>query len=197
MTDDRRDADGCDADDRRDAEGGRNADGGAGDASAPPGASRTRPTTESSYGVPDAADESGLLPWSFVTDRLAADRTYWLSTTRPDGRPHARPAWGVWVDGTLYCGGGERTRWVRNLTADPGVAVHRESGEEVVIVEGTAERIDAETADAALVEAVDDAYEAKYGVRHGTPLFAVQPERVLAWRDFPADATKWAFDADA
>ena len=73
-----------------------------------------------------------------MTERLAADGTYWLSTTRPDGRRRARPAWGVWVDGTLYCGGGERTRWVRNTAADPRIAVRRESGESVVIVEGRA-----------------------------------------------------------
>ncbi len=157
-----------------------------------PPARRTRPTTEASYGVPD--DEEGLLPWSFVTERLADDRAYWLSTTRPDGRPHARPTWGVWVDETLYCGGGERTRWVRNLAADPRLTVHRESGEEVVIVEGRAERIDEATADADLIARVDDAYEAKYGTRHGTPFFAVRPETVLAWHDFPTDATKWTFD---
>jgi nitroimidazol reductase NimA-like FMN-containing flavoprotein (pyridoxamine 5'-phosphate oxidase superfamily) len=161
---------------------------------APPDARRTRPTTENSYGVPDDDDEDDLLPWSHVTERLATDRTFWLSTTRPDGRPHARPAWGVWVGGTLYCGGGERTRWVRNLAADPRLTVHTESGEDVVILEGTAERIDAETAGASLARTVDDAYEVKYGIRHGTPFFAVRPETVLAWRDFPTDATKWAFE---
>ena len=161
---------------------------------APPDARRTRPTTEASYGIPDDADESALLPWSFVTERLAADERYWLSTTRPDGRPHARPAWGVWVDGTLHCGGGERTRWARNLAADPRLTVHRESGEAVVILEGRAERIDAETGDPDLIARVDDAYEEKYGVRHGTPFFAVRSETALAWHDFPTDATKWMFD---
>ena len=162
------------------------------DDAGPPDARRTRPTTENSYGVPD--DDDSLLSWSYVTRRLATDRTFWISTARPDGRPHARPAWGVWVDGTFYCGGGERTRWVRNLAVDPRLTVHTESGEEVVVLEGTAERIDAETADATLLDAVDDAYEAKYEIRHGTPFFAVHPETVLAWRDFPTDATKWTFD---
>nr|WP_132058650.1 pyridoxamine 5'-phosphate oxidase family protein [Halorussus amylolyticus] len=142
----------------------------AGDES-PKNATRSRPETESSYGIPDGDD--GALPWPFVAERLAGDRNYWVSTTRPDGRPHARPVWGVWVDGTLYCGGGERTRWVRNLARNPGVVVHREDAEEVVIVEGRAEKITAETADADLVESVDAAYEQKYDVRHGTPFFAV------------------------
>lgn len=155
----------------------------------PDGATRDRPQTERSYGIPD--DDAGLLPWSFILDRLGADRTFWIATTRPDGTPHTRPVWGVVVDGTFHCGGGERTRWVRNLAADPHLVVHSESGEEVVIIEGRAEQLD-ENADA--VEPVDAAYAEKYGIEHGTPVFAVQPERVLAWTDYPADATRWTFD---
>ncbi|MFC4449849.1 pyridoxamine 5'-phosphate oxidase family protein [Halorussus aquaticus] len=154
-------------------------------------AHRDRPETEASYGIPD--DAEGTLSWEFVTSRMADDRTYWLSTTRPDGRPHARPVWGVWVDGRFHCGGGERTRWVRNLKANPAVAVHREDGEEVVVVEGTAERIDPDTAEADRVERIDAAYEEKYDIRHGTPFFAVRPDTVLAWSDYPDDATRWTF----
>lgn len=65
--------------------------------------------------------------------------------------------WGVWVDGTLHVGGGERTRWARNLAADPRLAVHRESGESVVTVEGRADRVDGETADSATITRLDDA----------------------------------------
>jgi len=151
-------------------------------------AERTRPETEASYGIP--TDREGMLPWSFVAESLATDRTFWVSTTRPDGRPHARPVWGVWVDDRFHCGGGERTRWVRNLAVDPAVTVHRESGDEVVILEGEAERV----TDADRLERVDAAYEEKYGVEHGTPVFAVIPDTVLAWRDYPTDATRWTFE---
>lgn len=156
---------------------------------------RGRPRTEDSYGIP--ASSEGLLPWGFVEETLAADRTYWVTTVRPDGRPHARPTWGVWVDRTFHCGGGERTRWVRNLAVDPEIVVHRESAEEVVILEGRARRIDEETADPDLLERLEAAYERKYGVRHGTPFFAVDPSTVFAWRDYPEDATRWEFDVEA
>ena len=162
------------------------------DQSEPTDATRSRPQTEASYGIPD--DEQGLLDWAFVGTTLADDRTYWVVTVRPDGSPHARPTWGVWLDGRFHCGGGERTRWVRNLERNPAITVHRESGEEVVILEGIAERLSEETADPALLERLDDAYEAKYGVAHGTPFFAVRPDRVLAWTDYPTDATRWTFD---
>ncbi|ELZ77660.1 pyridoxamine 5'-phosphate oxidase [Haloferax sp. Atlit-6N] len=160
---------------------------------APPATTRDRPVTEPSYGIPES--EAGLLEWRVVETAFADDEVFWVTTTRPDGRPHARPVWGVWVDGAFHCGGGERTRWVRNLARDPRLAVHTESGTDVVILEGVAERLDEETADDATLTRVDDAYEAKYGIRHGTPVFRIRPERVLAWSGFPADATRWRFDS--
>ncbi|MDL5361859.1 pyridoxamine 5'-phosphate oxidase family protein [Halalkalicoccus sp. NIPERK01] len=155
-------------------------------------AQRTRPETEESYGIPGS--DEGMLPWEFVAGAMEGDRNYWVSTTRPDGRPHVRPVWGVWVDGTFHCGGGGRTRWARNLAAGSGIAVHRESGDDVVIIEGMAERLDQENADPELIERLDAAYEAKYGIRHGTPFWAIRPWKVLAWSDYPTDATRWEFE---
>ena len=153
---------------------------------------RDRPETDSSYGIP--AEGAGMLPWSFVAETLAGQQNYWVTTVRPAGRPHARPTWGVWVDGRFHCGGGEGTRWVRNLAANPAVVVHTESAESVVILEGDAERIDEWTAPGEYIAGLDAAYEEKYDVRHGTPFFAVEPDRVLAWSDYPTDATRWRFD---
>lgn len=157
-----------------------------------PDAERTRPSTEASYGIPDR--EEGMLDWEFVGERMRGDRSYWVTTVRPDGRPHARPTWGVWIDGGFHCGGGERTHWVQNLATDPSIVVHGEDAETVVILEGQAERIDRENADEERIERLESAYEEKYGIRHGTPFFRVRPERVLAWSDYPTDATRWTFD---
>lgn len=152
---------------------------------------RSRPTTGTSYGIPES--EAGMLSWEFVSEAMAGDRCYWLTTVRPDGRPHVRPTWGVWVEETFYCGGGERTRWVRNLATNPDVVVHREDAEEVVVIEGTATRIDAGTTDQSRIEHIDAAYAEKYDTRHGTPFFAVRPGVVFAWSEFPTDATRWEF----
>ncbi|EFW93310.1 pyridoxamine 5'-phosphate oxidase-related FMN- binding protein [Haladaptatus paucihalophilus DX253] len=148
---------------------------------------RSRPRTEQGYGIPD--EEAGMLSWTFVREQMANDEYYWICTNRPDGHPHARPVWGVWVDNTVHCGGGERTRWVRNLQLDSRIVVHRESGEAVVIIEGTAERV----TDTDLEDRLDSAYQGKYGIHHGAPFFTVQPETVYAWSDYPNDATKWQF----
>lgn len=148
----------------------------------------SRPEMPVSYGVP--ASGEGMLPWGHVRERTAPARNYWLSTVRPDGRPHSVPVWGVWVDETLHFGGGRDTRKARNIAANPNVVAHSESGEDVVIIEGVAE----EVTDPEAQERIDDAYEAKYGVRHGTPVWALRPRVVQAWSSFPKDATRWVFE---
>ncbi|HYT24961.1 MAG TPA: pyridoxamine 5'-phosphate oxidase family protein [Actinomycetota bacterium] len=153
----------------------------------------SRPDLPASYGVPPTAE--GMLPWSHAVERIRAARNYWVSTTRPDGRPHAVPVWGVWVDETFFHGGGPDTRKARNLAVNPAVSVHLESGDEVVIVEGTVDRITADHPDQDLLRRIDDAYEAKYGMRHGTPVWALRPRVAFAWRleGFPTTMTRWTF----
>jgi Pyridoxamine 5'-phosphate oxidase len=69
--------------------------------------------------------------------RLAPARNYWLCTTTPSGAPHAAPVWGV-TGGTRYLYNERHTIKARNLATDPRDVVHLESGEDVVIVRGTA-----------------------------------------------------------
>ena len=141
------------------------------------------------YGIPETLE--GTLPWSHVTERMEKSRNYWVGTVGPDTRPHAVPVWGVWVEGTLYFGGGPDTRWSRNLAANPQVTVHLESGDDVVIIEGEVERIT--DSNHPLVNPLDDAYEAKYQMRHGTPFWVLRPRVAFAWSDFPKNATRWRF----
>src|SRR3712207_5164688 len=72
-----------------------------------------RPFMPAGYGVPTTTE--GMLPWSHVSERMASALNYWIGTTRPDGRPHAVPVWGAWVDETFYFEGGPDTRRGRNL----------------------------------------------------------------------------------
>ena len=166
---------------------------------AEPHASRPR-TPGPGYGVPEG--DEGLLPWSSVTERLQEARTYWIATATPEGRPHAVPTWGVWVDGLFYTEGGGRK--VRNLRANPAVVVHLESGTEVVIVEGEAAEIS--KPERALFARIDAAYAAKYGYKPSDNLsgpddvpylegglFAVRPRVVFAWTRFPEDVTRYTF----
>jgi hypothetical protein len=143
------------------------------------------------YGLPE--HEENLLPWSHIGEQMRPARNYWINTASPDGIPHARPVWGVWVDDTFFCGGGAKTRWQRNLAANPRATVHLESGDSVVILEGWMEVHTPENTDEALLIRIDDAYEEKYGMRHGTPVWELHVGRAFAWTNFGVDATRWHF----
>ncbi len=144
------------------------------------------------YGIPEHMD--GLLPWSFALERLERSRNYWIASTRPDGRPHAVPVWGVLLDGTVYFGGGEQTVWAKNLARNPHVVVHLESGDEVVILEGTVERHTEDNTDPALLARIDAAYEAKYDMPHGTPVWELKPRVGFGWSRYPDNTTRWTFE---
>lgn len=141
------------------------------------------------YGVPK--DTEGLIPWARIAERFTAESNFWICTSSPDGSPHVRPTWGVFVDDTICFGGGPNTRWSRNLTANPRATVHLESGNQVVIAEGSVDRIT--DAHDPRLEAIDDAYEVKYQMRHGPPIWLLAPKLVLAWTNFPKDTTRFRF----
>ena len=69
-----------------------------------------------------AADGSGTTSWDMVRERLANpefQRTSWLATTRPNGRPHLMPVIATWIDDAIHLIVGEGTRKGRNLARDP------------------------------------------------------------------------------
>ena len=57
--------------------------------------------------------------WSTARTELASAEVYWLSTVRPDGRPHVTPLLGVWLDGALYFCTGPDERKAKNLLSNP------------------------------------------------------------------------------
>src|SRR5579883_2552413 len=90
-----------------------------------------RPGIDRAYGIQAGAE--GLLPWHWAEERLIGSRNYWVCTTRPDGRPHAMPVWGVWSDGAFFFSTGADSVKGRNLAANPALTVHLESGDECVV----------------------------------------------------------------
>jgi len=167
-------------------------------------ASKKKPTGQTSpaasrphiegYGVPK--DKKGLLPWSHVTERMEKAMHYWVCTVSPDGRPHATPVDGLWIEDRLFFGGSPTTKRNRNLAKNPAVCIHLEDGMDVVILHGDAleERVDHEMA-----IRLAEGSSKKYG--YGMPpeqyeAIGVQvfhPRMVLAWKQFPKDATRFQF----
>jgi general stress protein 26 len=110
------------------------------------------------YGILGEDAGSGLLPWSRASKRLAASRNYWVHTARSDGRPHVKPVWGLWFEGRFYFGTSPKSVSGLNMSKNPSVVVHLESGDDVVILEGTTEAV----SDPILLSRLDEAYRAKY-----------------------------------
>ncbi|MGZ4819207.1 MAG: pyridoxamine 5'-phosphate oxidase family protein [Terriglobales bacterium] len=141
-----------------------------------------------------------FLPWSHAEERLVNSRSYWICTTRPDGRPHSMPVWGMWVEGALYFGTARDARKAKNLAHNPAVSVHLESGDDVVILEGKA--AEANVADKELRAQLDAESKRKYRmpllVMPESICYRVRPQVVLAWleKEFPFNSTRWEFEAD-
>ncbi len=163
------------------------------------GARRSRPALAKGYGV--NLDDEGMLSLDWVREQLEKSRNYWISSTQSNGRPHACPVWGVWLDDDLLCFGTSRTsRKGKNLAANPSVVVHTESGDDVVILEG----IVVELTDRDLLRKYADTYDAKYAIRPEIDqnadsdgvTYVLQPDDVLAWmeHDFLKTPTRWRFE---
>src|SRR3954464_1212467 len=62
-----------------------------------------------------SSDSATPTPWAEVRELLEKASMYWLSTVRPDGRPHVTPLFASWLDGALYFATGAAERKARNL----------------------------------------------------------------------------------
>lgn len=151
--------------------------------------------------TPVPCPSPGHLPWSGVDLRLRATRSAWLSTTRPDGRPHSAPVWFVWDDGHAWFVTGTSLQKARNLRHEPWAVLSAGDGDEVVVLEGPTRVVD----DEAERSTVDAAYAAKYvdpasgaqaGVRAAdVDLWRIDVRHVMAWvyGDITG-RTDWRFD---
>jgi len=141
------------------------------------------------------------LSWAEVAGRLAAARNYWLNTTTPSGAPHAAPVWGAVAGQTLYLYSERSTVKARNIAADPRVVVHLESGDDVVIVRGTAEELGVPAQVPEVVAALAAKYTAP-GDRQYLPdadpdfdvVYAIRPRSAMVWRlaDYAASQRRWS-----
>jgi nitroimidazol reductase NimA-like FMN-containing flavoprotein (pyridoxamine 5'-phosphate oxidase superfamily) len=156
----------------------------------------SRPHMAAGYGLPSTAPDPDRTSWEQARGLLGAARNYWLSTAGPSGRPHAMPVWGIWLDEAVLFSTGRNSRKGRDLTANPEVVIHLESGDDVVILEGAVE----EVTDPAVLARFADAYEVKYQFRPETAdpqdaTYAVRPRVAFTWleRDFVESAARWTF----
>jgi hypothetical protein len=167
---------------------------------------RTRPVTDLDprYSSQDATATA----WGEARGRLEDAELFWLSTVRPDGRPHVTPLVSVWLDDALFFCTGPGERKARNLARNPHCALTtgcNALGEGLdIVVEGDAVRV----SDDDRLRRIAAAYESKYGgdwrfgVRDG--VFVHEAGEALVYEVAPATAfgfgkgetysqTRWRF----
>lgn len=79
-----------------------------------------------------------------LDQRLRTEPLIWLSSTRPDGRPHLVPVWFWWDGATILVFSLPHTQKIRNIQHNPVVMVALESanqGNEIMLMEGHAELV--------------------------------------------------------
>jgi uncharacterized pyridoxamine 5'-phosphate oxidase family protein len=118
---------------------------------------------------PFSSDDAIPAGWAQARGELQDAQVYWLSTVRPDGRPHVTTLLGVWLDDSLYFCTGSTERKAKNLAQNPHCALTTgrndlDDGVDLV-VEGAAVKV----SDDAELRSVADAYESKYGPQITAP----------------------------
>ena len=148
------------------------------------------------YGLGEAPADGSVLAWPTVAGWLVASRSYWVTTVRADGRPHATPVWGLWIEGALWFSTDPASVKGRNLARSPEVVVHLESGDEVCILEGAACRVGPEELPGSFVADYAGKYDTELDVTNPEfGFYALAPSVALTWTeaDFLQTATRWTF----
>jgi nitroimidazol reductase NimA-like FMN-containing flavoprotein (pyridoxamine 5'-phosphate oxidase superfamily) len=149
--------------------------------------------------------------WALGRRSIEAAQVFWLSTVRPDGRPHVTPLLSVFLDSAMYFCTGRKERKARNLEHNRHCILttgqNSLDGGLDVVVEGVA----AEISDSAELAAVAASYESKYGERFTAPegtwfglsdairnglvlVYRVAPTTVLGFaRGEEFSQTRWSF----
>ncbi|MFD0312155.1 pyridoxamine 5'-phosphate oxidase family protein [Streptomyces sp. NPDC127119] len=170
--------------------------------------SRTRLEPRSELDVRYSNEAATARPWPEAETLLSEAELFWISTVRPDGRPHVTPLPAVWSQGALHFCTGPEERKARNLALNPHVVLTTgtntwDKGYDVV-VEGEAVRV----SDDDRLRGLADAWERKYGgfwhfeVRNGhfhhgagnALVFSVAPGTVFGFgKGEPFSQTRWRF----
>ena len=160
---------------------------------------------------------SDPIPWSRALEQLPAKdavggdeppRTTWLSTVRPDGKPHTTGVGALWIDDRFYFTSGAKTQKSRNLASNPSCVISVALPDLDLVVEGTANRVTDEATLELLAKAYadqgwpatakDGAITAEYSAPSAGPppwdLYEMAPKTAfgVATKE-PYGATRWRF----
>jgi len=167
------------------------------------------PTAEPLFSEADATpmstDEASVKPWSQARACLEAAPKIWLTTVRPDGRPHVMPLLVVWVGETPCFTTRPTSRKGRNLAGDPRCVVTASGDDLDLVVEGTATRATDEPEMHEIAGALLDKYGWEFTIRDGVirdhslpgapeyAFYRVTPTRAFGYGADGLTATRWRF----
>ena len=155
------------------------------------------------------------VPWSRAQAALESPDapnggTWFLATTRPDGRPHIAGVGALWDDDSVYVVSGPGTLKSRNLASNPNCAISVSMKGIDLSIEGVAERVtDEETlqrmakryADTGWPARVEDgAFTYDYSAPSAGPppwyVYRIKPTTVVGvLGEEPGGATLWRLDS--
>jgi len=157
-----------------------------------------------------SSENATPIAWAIACEQMERAEMFWLSTVRPDERPHVTPLLAIWLDDALYFCTGADERKAKNLAHNPhcilttGNNALNQEGLDLV-VEGDAVRL----CDEAKLQRVAAVYESKYGsdwhfdVRDGAfkgqggniaPVYEVAPTTVFGFgKGAVFSQTRWRF----
>jgi nitroimidazol reductase NimA-like FMN-containing flavoprotein (pyridoxamine 5'-phosphate oxidase superfamily) len=153
----------------------------------------------------DAATQT---EWAEARRRLQDAELFWVTTVRPDGRPHTTPLIAVWLDGALYFTTGPTEQKAKNISKNPlcilmtGCNDLKEGVD--LVVEGDAVKV----GDDDKLARIADAYVSKYGedwrfevhdgaFHHGPGeawVFEVAPSTAYGFGKGDYSHTRWRFE---
>lgn len=146
---------------------------------------------------------AGHIPWRVIDTQLQALRTIWLSSTRPDGRPHCVPVWYLWENGaqpSIVFMTANDTQKTRNLEHQSWVVMHAGDGDDALIFEGEIESIPASAERERLNHLFREKYVDPYsGARaefgEHDAVFRLKVRHVMTWMyGAIANRTDWYFN---
>ena len=151
------------------------------------------------YGILQATEGTGLLPWTWAVERLPRSHDYWLATVWPDGRPRVMPVWGVWAEDALWFSSAKNSRKARNLAHDPRAVMTTDDPLDPVVLDGLVRLVSEHEKIARFAAWADEKYQTKYGVEFfdtvSNGCFRLSPTWAFALRegDFTRSPTRWTF----
>lgn len=170
-------------------------------------ATEPQPELDARFSAPGASATS----WADARRVIQDAELFWISTVRPDGRPHVTPLPVVWQDGAVYFCTGSGEQKAVNLARNENCALTTgnnawKSGLDIVI-EGRAQRV----IDEALLQDLAEAWESKY---HGdwhfdvakgafqheggeALVFQVVPTKVMVFAKGEFAQTRYRFSSDS